>query len=82
MAEVVETYKFKAERAGVDWDRVLDGQTWFLERGVDFDAAIPTESFRGIAYAAGRSRGLKVQVNKAVNGSRSGFYVKATKAET
>ena len=83
MAEVVEDYRFKSERLEVDWDKVLDGQTWFLERGVDLHLQMPEDSFRGIAYSAGKRRGVKVKVNKSKkNAERAGFFVRAISKET
>lgn len=81
MAEVAEAYKFKSERLEVDWDKVLDGQTWFLERGVDFDMETPQESFRNLAYLAGKKRGVKVNKSKK-NAERVGFFVKAISKDT
>jgi hypothetical protein len=83
MAEVVEDYRFKSERLEVDWDKVLDGQTWFLERGVDIDMETPQDSFRNLAYLAGKRLGVKVKVNKSKkNAERSGFFVRAISKET
>lgn len=83
MAEVVDEYRFKSERLEVDWNKVLDGQIWFLERGVDYDVNTPQDSFRNLAYLAGKKRGVKVRVNKSKkNAERVGFFIKAISKET
>jgi hypothetical protein len=83
MAEVVESYRFKSERTKIDWAKYLDGQTWFLEFGVDIDSETSAESFRTKAYQAAKRLGVKLRINKSrKTAKRAGYYVQAILRET
>ena len=82
MAEVVKGYSFKADRTPIDWEKVLDGQTWFLEFGVDLDWETPAESFRARAYKEAKSRHMRLSINKSKRSEeKQGFYIRGTKIE-
>ena len=67
MAEILdEEYDFYAHRTRYPWGLWLDGQTWRLTRGIDFQVDVP--SMRTTVYNAGRARGLKVRTT-AENGT-------------
>lgn len=63
MAKVLTDFPmtFRGKRM-YPWDRWLDGQIWQLVSGEDF--RITPVSFRRLAFAAARKRGIRVKTSR------------------
>ncbi len=63
MAERLEHYEFGNNKAGrplkYPWDEWLDGSTWRITRGTDFDAK--PSSVRSEVYRSAYQRGLRIE---------------------
>jgi hypothetical protein len=62
MAERLENYEFNAmggPSPKYPWDEWLDGSTWCITRGADFD--VKPFSMRSAVQGAGERRGLRIQ---------------------
>lgn len=55
------------------WDTWLDGNTWAITRGEDFD--LKEESLRAAVSAAARTRGLKARVHRVDTDENVEHYV-------
>ena len=62
MAERLENYEFgkaSGRPPKYPWDEWLDGSTWRITRGADFDGKVV--SMRKMVSLAGRQRGLRAE---------------------
>lgn len=51
-------------RSQYNWDEWLDGQTWLLRRGEDYN--VSTDVMRANVSKAAAARGMKVQTKKVI----------------
>jgi hypothetical protein len=70
----LEGFRFEPTgRDKYDWDRLLDGGTWFIPEG-DMnakdgdDVALKIARFRRTAYAAAKARAMKLQTQSTDDG--------------